>query len=87
MAERVERVEDGGKTALVAALCRSFGGELGDAALLPLEGPAVLITALCPDALSLRSSLDSGLALASTHRERRVVSNSLLQGKLPSEDG
>jgi hypothetical protein len=35
----------------------------GDAAVMPLSGPAVLVSALCPDGLALRRSLDSGLAL------------------------
>jgi urease accessory protein len=33
----------------------------GDAALLPLEGPAALITALSPDSLALRRQLQAGL--------------------------
>lgn len=35
----------------------------GDAAVMPLSGPAVLVSSLCPDALTLRRSLDAGLAL------------------------
>jgi urease accessory protein len=35
----------------------------GDAALLPLEGPAVLVSALCPDALTLRRTLETALDL------------------------
>lgn len=40
----------------------------GDAALLPLEGPAVLVSALCPDALTLRRSLDAALDLLEVTR-------------------
>lgn len=37
---------------------------LGDhAALMPLPGPAALLTALAPDALRLRRVLDEGRAL------------------------
>jgi urease accessory protein len=35
----------------------------GDAAIMPLSGPAVLVSALCPDGLVLRRSLDGALAL------------------------
>jgi urease accessory protein len=35
----------------------------GDAAVMPLGGPAVLVSALCADGLALRRSLDRGLAL------------------------
>lgn len=33
----------------------------GDAAVMPLAGPAALVSALCPDALRLRRTLDAGL--------------------------
>lgn len=35
----------------------------GDAALMPLTGPAALVSALCGDAFALRRTLDEGLAL------------------------
>jgi urease accessory protein len=35
----------------------------GDAAILPLAGPAVLVSVLAPDTLALRRQLDAGLAL------------------------
>ncbi|GAB3348849.1 urease accessory protein UreD [Modestobacter lapidis] len=45
---------------------------LGDAAVLPLAGPAVLVSALAPDALTLRRCLDTALArLAGTHGHRQ----------------
>jgi urease accessory protein len=34
----------------------------GDAAVLPLDGPAALVSAVAADNLSLRRSLDDGLA-------------------------
>jgi hypothetical protein len=37
----------------------------GDAAILPLAGPAVLVTALAPDSLTMRRQLDAGVALLS----------------------
>lgn len=46
---------------------------LGDtAAILPLEGPAALVSVLAPDALALRGCLDEGLArLTSPAEDRR----------------
>jgi urease accessory protein len=40
----------------------------GDAAIMPLSGPAVLVSALCPDGVALRRSLDSGLTLLAPAR-------------------
>lgn len=48
------------------------GGPGVDLALLPLAGPAVLVTALAPDSLALRRRLDQGLG-------------SLRRGLLPAE--
>jgi urease accessory protein len=40
---------------------------LGDTtAVMPLAGPAALVSALAPDALALRRCLDAGLALLTT---------------------
>ena len=58
-------------TPLVLASARDSTG--GRAALVPLAGPAVLVTAVAPDGLRLRRLLDRGLAEARAQAEPRTA--------------